>query len=546
MSARSESPVDRWKTRQVPDELARRYETEGWWTDQTIGDLIADGLGAMGDATFRVHSDARPWHGTIGDVDQAARAFAGWLQTRGIGSGSVVVSQLPNWVEAAITFWGAAYAGAVVVPVVHFYGAKELGHIVRVTEPSLVVTPDRFGRTDYRESYSGLLGDLGWRWAVVGDTAGKPTTGATPYEHVLAAEPIKHPVPVDPNGPALVAFTSGTTRDPKGVIHSHRTLGFEARQLTAMTPNGGPPPITGAPVGHFIGMLNALVCSLVRRQAINLIDVWNPGRVLELMLRDGLTVAGGSTYFLTSLLDHPDFAEEHLKYMPHFGMGGSPVPLAVAERATKLGIKVFRSYGSTEQPSITGCHVDGPEVKRLATDGRPLPGAELRLDEDGQIHCRGPELFLGYTDPDLTASSFDGDGWYHTGDVGVLDDDGYLTITDRISDLIIRGGENISAQEVEELLLGIDSIAEVAVVAEPDMRLGERAVAVIRARAEMSAPTLAEVRAHLAASGLAKQKWPETIREVSDFPRTPSGKVQKFRLRQQLREGHLNDDLAAQ
>ncbi len=545
MSARSDSAVDRWKTRRIPHELVRRYEAEGWWTGQTIGDLIADGLGAMGDAAFTVHSDARPWHGTISDVDQAARAFAGWLQTRGIGLGSVVVSQLPNWVEAAITFWGAAYAGAVVVPVVHFYGAKELGHILRVTQPSLVVTPDRFGRTDYQESYAGLLSDLGWRWVVVGDTAGKAATGATPYAHVLAAEPIARPVRVDPNGPALVAFTSGTTRDPKGVIHSHRTLGFEARQLSAMTPDGGPPPITGAPVGHFIGMLNALVCSLVRRQAINLIDVWNPGRVLELMLRDGLTVGGGSTYFLTSLLDHPDFGDGHLKYMPHFGMGGSPVPVAVAERAKKLGISVFRSYGSTEQPSITGCHVDEPEAKRLATDGRPLPGAELRLDEDGQIHSRGPELFLGYTDPDLTASSFDGDGWYHTGDVGVLDDDGYLTITDRISDLIIRGGENISAQEVEELLLGIDSVAEVAVVAEPDERLGERVAAVIRARAELSVPTLAEVRAHLAASGLAKQKWPEAIREVNDFPRTPSGKVQKFRLRQQLREGHLEDETAA-
>jgi acyl-CoA synthetase len=527
----------------VPDELARRYVAEGWWTDQTIGDLIADGLGAMRDAPFRVYSEVRPWDGTINEVDRSARAFAGWLQTQGIGPGSVVVSQLPNWVEAAITFWGAAYAGAIVVPVVHFYGAKELGHILRVTDPALVVTADQFGHTNYRESYAGLLGELGSRWVVVG---GDVPPGATPYEHVLAAEPIEHPVPVDPGGPALVAFTSGTTRDPKGVIHSHRTLGFEARQLTAMAPDGGPAPITGAPVGHFIGMLNALVCSLVRRQPINLIDVWNPGRVLELMLREGLTVAGGSTYFLTSLLDHPDFTEEHLKFMPTFGMGGSPVPVAVAERATKLGIKVFRSYGSTEQPSVTGCHVDEPAVKRLTTDGHPLPGADVRLDDDGQIHCRGPELFLGYTDPDLTARSFDRHGWYHTGDIGVLDEHGYLTITDRISDVIIRGGENISAQEVEELMLGIDSIAEVAVVAEPDVRFGERAVAVIRIRAELPAPTVPEVRAHLEAAGLAKQKWPESIRTVSDFPRTPSGKVQKFRLRQQLREGQLEGEVRAQ
>ena len=166
----------------------------------------------------------------------------------------------------------------------------------------------------------------------------------------------------------------------------------------------------------------------------------------------------------------------------------------------------------------------------------------MQLDEDGQILSRGPELFLGYTDPALTAKVFDDDGWYHTGDVGVLDDDGYLAITDRIADVIIRGGENISAQEIEELLLGMDAVAEVAVVAEPDARLGERAAAIVRPHEGRSAPSLQDVRAHLAGAGLAKQKWPESIRAVVDFPRTASGKVQKFRLRQQLRDGRLEHE----
>ena len=142
----------------------------------------------------------------------------------------------------------------------------------------------------------------------------------------------------------------------------------------------------------------------------------------------------------------------------------------------------------------------------------------------------------------LSASVFDADGWYHTGDVGVLDADGYLTITDRISDVIIRGGENISAQEIEELLLGIDSVLEVAVVAEPDARLGERAVAIVRMREGSPPPTLEQLREHLAGAHLTKQKWPESIRAVTDFPRTPSGKVQKFRLRQQIREGRLESE----
>ena len=538
------SSVDRWQLREVPDALARRYLSQGWWTEDGLGELVAQGLHAMRNAEFAVHSSVRPWRGTVGEVDQAARRFAGWLGEHNIGPGDIVLFQLPNWVEAAVAFWGAAYAGAVVVPVVHFYGAKELEYIVRVTEPKLVITADRFGHADYLSAYSELLGVQAVQWAVVGETPSEELPAdALPFQSLLDAEPIDGPVAVDLATPALVAFTSGTTRDPKGVIHSHRTIGFEARQLSELAPPGGPPPITGAPVGHFIGMLNAFVCSLIRHEPVNLLDVWNPGEVLRLMREEGLGVSGGATYFVTSLLDHPDFSEEHLEFMPSIGMGGSPVPVAFTERASKLGIQVYRSYGSTEQPSITGSHIDEPEEKRLVTDGLPLEGVEIKLDDEGQIFSRGPELFMGYTDPELTKEVFDAEGWYRTGDVGVLDGDGYLTITDRISDVIIRGGENISAQEVEEILLGIDVIAEVAVVAEPDIRLGERAVAVVRMREGAAPPTLEQVRAHFSASHLAKQKWPESIRVVTDFPRTASGKVQKFRLRQQLRAGHLEHEL---
>jgi acyl-CoA synthetase len=474
------------------------------------------------------------------------RRFAGGLAKVGIGPGDVVLFQLPNWVEAAITFWGAAYAGAVVVPVVHFYGAKELEYIVRVTDPKLVVTADRFGRTEYVSSYKELLGGLSARWAVVGTTfPWDLPANAAPFQDLLETASVESSVAVDVDTPALVAFTSGTTRDPKGVIHSHRTIGFEARQLSELSPAGGPPSITGAPVGHFMGMLSAFVCSLIRQDAINLLDVWDPGEVLRLMREEGLGVAGGATYFITSLLDHPDFTDEHLEFMPYVGLGGSPVPVAFTERAAGLGIQVYRSYGSTEQPSITGSGIDEPEQQRLTTDGRPLPGVEIVLDNEGQILSRGPDLFVGYTDPELNAKVFDEDGWYHTGDVGVVDSDGYLTITDRISDVIIRGGENISAQEVEEILLGLDSILEVAVVAEPDDRLGERAVAIVRMREDESAPNLDRVREHFATKQLAKQKWPESIRSVADFPRTPSGKIQKFRLREQLRIGKLDGETSA-
>ena len=362
-------------------------------------------------------------------------------------------------------------------------------------------------------------------------------TGAEAFGSLLDADPLAGPVPVDPDAPAVIGFTSGTTRDPKGVVHSHRTIGFETRQLDFLFPKGGPPQITGAPVGHFIGMLNAFLVPLLRERPVNLVDVWDPGEILRLMREEGLGVTGGATYFLTSLLDHPDFTDEHLALMPFAGLGGSTVPIAVMERITRLGMKAFRSYGSTEHPSVTGCLLDDPEEKRLTTDGRLLPGVELRLEADGEILTRGPDCCIGYTDADLTAKVFDEDGWYHTGDVGVLDDEGYLTITDRLADIIIRGGENISAQEVEEQLLGLDAIAEVSVVAVPDARLGERAAAVLRVHEGQTAPSLDDVRAHLQAVGLARQKWPESLHVVADFPRTPSGKVQKFRLRQQLGEG---------
>jgi len=267
---------------------------------------------------------------------------------------------------------------------------------------------------------------------------------------------------------------------------------------------------------------------------VNLTDGWDPATALSLMASDGLTVGGGVAYYVTSLLDHPDFTPTHLARMRYAGLGGAPVPAAVTERLAGLGITVFRSYGSTEHPSITGSRHTAPEAKRLYTDGDPLPGVELRLAEDGEILSRGPDLCVGYTDESLTERAFDDEGWYHTGDIGVLDGDGYLTITDRKSDIIIRGGENISAMEVEETLLTMPGIAEAAVVAAPDERLGERPAAVVRLKPGCPLPTMDDLRVHFERAGLARQKWPEALLAVDEFPRTPSGKVQKYLLRRDI------------
>jgi acyl-CoA synthetase len=513
--------------RNIPSGLVTRYQQEGWWTAETLGDLLARGLAAAPSTEFRVHSAVRPWSGTYHDVELVARRLAAGLAARGVGPGDVVAFQLPNWMEAAATFWASAFLGAVVVPIVHFYGHKELAHILADAKPRVLITAERFGRMAYDAE---LCADV----PIVALVGG----ASQAFDALLATEPMPGVLRTDPAGPALIAYTSGTTSNPKGVIHSHQTLTCETRQLAAGYPKGHSKGLTAAPVGHFIGMLGAFLIPVVGQDGvaapINLCDHWDPGRVLELMKTDGLSIGGGPPYFVTSLLDHPDFTDEHLRHIKTVGLGGSTVPAAVTKRLADLGIFVFRSYGSTEHPSITGSAPTAPEEKRLYTDGAPRPGVEIRLAPDGEIFSRGPDLCLGYTDKALTARAFDDDGWYRTGDVGVLDADGYLTITDRKADMIIRGGENISALEVEEVLLAMPAVAEAVVVSVPDARLGEHAAAVLRIKTGLAMPTLDQVRAHFNGRGVARQKWPEELHEVADYPRTASGKVQKHLVRQRI------------
>ncbi|MGN6475241.1 MAG: AMP-binding protein, partial [Mycobacteriales bacterium] len=240
-----------WGLRTVPEALVASYVELGHWTDASLGDLVAAGLGRAGDIGFRVHSQVHPWAGTFGDVDRAARSLAASLRARGIGPGDVVAFQIPNWVEAGITFWAAAYLGVAVVPIVHFYGPKEVDYILRVTQPSAVITADRFGQSDFAATYAELLPKHGSPlWLLVDSQGGALPPGATRFADFLDATPIERQATVDPDSVSVIAFTSGTTRDPKGVIHCQRTIGCETRQLNRMFPDLPPPPITGAPVGH--------------------------------------------------------------------------------------------------------------------------------------------------------------------------------------------------------------------------------------------------------------------------------------------------------
>ena len=537
-----------FELRPMPPELVERYLAEGAWDDRSLGQFLRDELVKDFDRKFKIWSPTHPFTGTVGEVYNEARRVAGGLRALGLGPGDVVAFQLPNWVEAAITFYACAMLGVTLVPIVHFYGPKEVGFILRQSGARTLVIAARIGRRDMLAELATVRDGLPrLEHVVVVDGEGEVPPGDLSFGDLRRAEPIEGPVAVDPDGPALIGYTSGTTADPKGVVHTHRTLGCEVRQLAGHQSLRDLPGLVGAPVGHAIGMLGGLLCPLVNGKPIYLIDGWDPPTVLDAMVEEQIAAGSGSTYFFTSLLDCPGFGPEHVALMRYVGLGGSPIPNAVAERADELGISLVRSYGCTEHPSVTGSQHDAPREKRIHTDGRPLHWVEIRtvdidghdvaVGEPGEILTRGPDRFAGYTDPALTAECIDAEGWFRTGDVGVIDEDGYLTITDRVKDIIIRGGENVSAAEVEQLLAHMEGVAEVAVVAAPDERLGEHGCAFFRMQPGSGAPDLEAVRAHLSAAGLARQKWPEELRVVDDLPRTASGKVQKFVLRQQLRAG---------
>jgi acyl-CoA synthetase (AMP-forming)/AMP-acid ligase II len=533
-----------WRLRPPPRALAERYLERGLWLDLTLGQLIDERLRANAGLELRIWSATRPARTTLGEVRDLALRVAGGLRARGVGPDDVVAFQLPNWVEAAATFYGVGLLGAVLVPIVHFYGAKEVRFILAQCGAKALVTAASFRRNDYLAALASFRSELP-ALETVAVVGGAAPPGTIAFADLIAAPPLAGPARVDPDAPAVVAYTSGTTSDPKGVIHSHRTIVGETRQLAEMQANRPLPLLVGAPVGHGIGMLGGLLVPLGQGKPIHLIDVWDPVAVLAAMVEADVSSGSGSTYFLTSLLDAPGFGAEHVARMRAVGLGGAPVPAAVSDRAEALGISIVRSYGSTEHPSTTGATHEHPAAKRKYTDGRPLTGVELRLLDDeghevgvgepGEIVSRGPDRFVGYVDPALTDAALDADGWYTTGDIGVLDADGWLTITDRRKDIVIRGGENVSAAEVEELLMRLPGVAEVAVVAAPDARLGEHVCAYFRMQTAAPVPNLAAVRRHLEGAGLARQKWPEEILSVDDFPRTPSGKIKKFVLRAELR-----------
>ncbi|MFK7894548.1 MAG: AMP-binding protein [Myxococcota bacterium] len=544
-----------WQLRPIPEALRKRYLADGDWTDDTFDSFLEREIASQPQLSCRVWSDVRPFEGRTRDLWVQGLRLAASLEAMGVEQGDVVAFQAPNWAEAIVTVCAGFRLGCVMVPIVHFYGAKEVEFILRQCGARVYITVDRHGHVSHLENLASFRDNLDALEHVLVIQTGETTPevrGAKVFSSLLDAAPLEKRRAIDPDSAAMIGYTSGTTADPKGVIHTHRSLLFETRQLAALdrTPK---PVFSASPIAHMTGMLASFLLPTIRHLPILLTDRWDPELALRVIIDQDVSSGAGATVFLTSLLESPNFTAEHAKRIRIAGLGGAPVPAAVGERAEAAGIKIFRSYGSTEHPSITGSHSDDPFEKRALTDGRPMSGVEIRLvDPDGdggshgsevepgvpgEIFSRGPDLCAGYTDARLTEKAFDAEGWYRTGDVAIGDEDGFITISDRVSDIIIRGGQNISAAEIEEALMTMPIVSECAVVAAPDDRLGERALAAIRLRPDAEAPSLESVQQHLSEAGLPKQKWVESLRFLEDFPRTPSGKIRKVDLRNTLREG---------
>ncbi|HLG67681.1 MAG TPA: AMP-binding protein [Acidimicrobiales bacterium] len=534
-----------------PPGAAREYQRAGYHTGMGLPQLMRRTVAEFG-PLCAVADGGRTltWEELLGH----AFCLAGFLEAQGIGAGDVVVWQMPNWWEALVVAYGVWAAGAVSAPVVPIYREHELANVLQAVEPRCVLAPLRFRGHDHvaaMEAAIDLWGGNPLRVVVRGSAA-----GWTGFDDVLAGAPFSATL-VDPDAPALVGFTSGTTSGAKAVVMSTRGLLVvplrHARTVPYTWHDRG---YMAASVSHATGLLMAVTIPLVSGCSVVLADRWDPARAVEEIQQHSVTYTGGAAVFMQELADAVVAASlPSLPLSTGFSAGGSPIPTELARRCEELGMKPRRAYGMTECPTVSASLPGDPTWVRLATDGRVLPGCEVKVvapgrpggvlgpGQVGEFLVRGPQRALGYVDPVHTAEAFDDAGWLRTGDLGTVDASGCLTVSGRTKDVINRGGEKLSAREIEELIAGHPEVVEAAVVALPHPRLGEEPAAFVIARG--AAPSEEELAGFLRARGLAPQKIPRVWITLADLPRTPSGKVKKYELVERLRASRTPQPPAA-
>lgn len=515
----------------------RAYGDSGLWDGELLDGYLMRIAARTPDRIAVVDGDLAISYGELAD---RVEAVAAGLRGLGVGRGDVVSMQLPNWWEAMVVHFAVLTIGAISNPTMPILRERDLAFMVGSAGARVLIVAAEYRRFDHGEMAVQLARDLPALEHVV--TVRGRRDGALTFEELLAAGPGGGaPEPGrSADDPVVLLYTSGTESSPKGAVHSHNTLGYENRsmidlyQLTDADVIWAP-----SPVAHITGVLFALHLPTMLGSTVALQDIWDATAALDLIQTQRCTFVVAATPFLHGLAYHPRLPEFDVASLRVFVCGGADVPPSlIADAGLLLNLRAVRLYGSTEIPTLTSSATDAPLDRRSNTDGRAIAAAEIVVvGEDGhpvpngtvgRLRARGPEAMLGYLGHDR--DPFDAQGWFDTGDLGRLDDAGYLTVAGRSKDIILRGGENISAKEVEDLLHTHPLIAEVAVVAVPDPRLTERACAVVVLQPG-AVLELSDLITHLDSLHVAKQKYPERLEIVDALPKTPTGKVQKFAVR---------------
>lgn len=532
-----------------PAAHARAMRAGGFWPDRTFDEFLVeaarrtpDKLALVADRADRAAPQRITYQALEDRVGRAAAALRGL----GIGPGDVVAVQLPNWWEFAVTALACGRIGAVVNPLMPIFRERELGYMLGFAEARLLVVPRQFRGYDHEAMAARLQAGLP-RLAHVIVVDGE---GANAFERRLLGGDARVEAAacaLRPDALAVLMFTSGTTGSPKGVMHTANTLVACNNALAGRFGLVADDVLLAcSPLGHMTGYAAVLMLGLRLGATVVLQDVWDAQRGVALMASEGVTFTAASTPFLADICNAVAGGAPRPAQLRSFLCGGAPIPPVLIERAAReLGLKVCSLWGMTESLSSTLTEPARAAEKSSRTDGRALEGVEIAIagvdgrrlpaGETGRLLVRGAQMFLGYYKrPDLV--TFDGEGWFDTGDLAYRDDEGYIRINGRTKDVLIRGGENVPVVEIEGLLYKHPAVAGAAIVGYPDERLGERACAFVTLKpgAEI---TLADVQAYMAACQVAKQYWPERLQVLPQLPCTPSGKIQKFRLREMAAAG---------
>ena len=539
-----------------PAAHARAMRDAGFWLDKTIDNFLVDAVTRTPDkpAVVAYRADRpEPVRLSYQQLADKVALAAGGLRGLGVGPGDVVALQLPNWWEFVVTALACGRIGAVVNPLMPIFRERELAFMLGFAEAKVLVVPASFRNFDHAAMAESLQRELPkLEHVLVVDG-----TGANAFDRVLLQGQVRVEAAsgsagsgagsaLDPGELAVMMFTSGTTGSPKGVMHSCNTL---LACNTALAERFGLMSddvlLACSPVGHMTGYAAVLVLGVYLGSTVVLQDIWEARRGVTIMAAEGVTYTAASSPFLSDICNAVADGAPKPEHLRSFLCGGAPIPPVLIERAaSELNLKVCSLWGMTESLSSTLTEPSRAADKSSTSDGRALAGVDVRIvdfdgqplaqGESGRLLVRGAQMTLGYYKrPDL--NTFDAQGWFDTGDLGCMDDEGYIRINGRTKDVLIRGGENVPVVEIEALLYKHPAVLMAAIVGYPDDRLGERACAFVELRPD-AALTLADVQAYMAKCRVAKQYWPERVEVVPALPRTPSGKLQKFILKERAKD----------